>query len=247
MGLIRSLIRAIVDHAAGEDKGSPPPPPNTKQQQPGVTTPGQQATPAAGYGDYEANIPPPPQNSGYTNDPRKKDKGPNRFLLGYKMLADEQWRWRYSLRSTVRWAITMVIVGIIFVCLTATGTYPTSVANQKYLNVFAEGLTKYSLYIFAGLIAIVGVGYSRRLLAKNVGTVIPQAILLLAALIAVATIGMSIQILVDVNNAESVAWWEWLILVLIILQRILFTVATSCAIWTLRVAEKNPECHALVV
>ena len=51
-------------------------------------------------------------------------------------------------------------------------------ANQKYLNVFAEGLTKYSLYIFAGVIAIVGVGYSRRLLAKNVGTLIPQAILL---------------------------------------------------------------------
>jgi len=72
-------------------------------------TPGKQYTAAGGYGDYEANI---PKNAEYTkNEPKKKDEGPNRFLLGYKMLTNEQWRWRYSLRSTVRWAITMIIVG----------------------------------------------------------------------------------------------------------------------------------------
>jgi hypothetical protein len=106
-------LQGVVDYTAGDDRGPPESKPNG-----GVTPEGKQgsATPVDEDRDYEAqNIPPSTEKASYnyTHEVKRTivGDGPNRFLVGYKMLADEQWRWRYSLRSTVRWGITMIIVG----------------------------------------------------------------------------------------------------------------------------------------
>ena len=107
-------LQGVVDYTAGDDKGPPESKPNG-----GVTPEGKQGsgTPVDEGRDYEANIPPSTEKdtSYYTHEVKRTivGDGPNRFLVGYKMLSDEQWRWRYSLRSTVRWGITMIIVGYV--------------------------------------------------------------------------------------------------------------------------------------
>lgn len=86
---------------------------------------------------------------------------------------------------------------------------------MKAANEFAEYVTKYSLYIVAGIIAIASVWLARRqLLAFKDGDrgLLPQSTLVLATLIAVATIAMSIQLNVEAVENYSIAWWSWLIL-----------------------------------
>ena len=154
------------------------------------------------------------------------------------------------MRITVLWAITLIIVGIVFVCLSATGVYPESITIQKELDVYAENIVKYTLYIVAGLLTLLGAYLASRKImsedepsSKSLNLVIPQILLLVSVLIALATIGMTIQIMVDVNNAYTLAWWSWLIMAIIILQRLFFSCACSAALWTLFDAAHSEECR----
>jgi hypothetical protein len=149
------------------------------------------------------------------------------------------------MRITVLWAITLIIVGIVFVCLSATGVYPESTPIQKELDVYAENIVKYSLYILAGLMTLLAAYLATReiLLQKSSkgaapSLIIPKLLMLVSILIALATIGMTIQIMVDVNNSYTLAWWSWLIL-----QRLFFSCACSAALWTLFDATRCSECR----
>lgn len=168
----------------------------------------------------------------------------------YKLLTNKDFRWKSSMRITVLWAITLIIVGIVFVCLSATGVYPESITIQKELDVYAENIVKYTLYIVAGLLTLLGAYLASRKImsedepsSKSLNLVIPQILLLVSVLIALATIGMTIQIMVDVNNAYTLAWWSWLIMAIIILQRLFFSCACSAALWTLFDAAHSEECR----
>jgi len=234
MGLIRTLLGAAVDKIAGEEK------PNSNTPPVAPTDPEKQQ-----QGPYDAtnSVPPTTYNDREARRERKRQRRQSRFILILGLLTDEDFRWRYSFRSMVRWAITMIIVGIVFVCLTATGVYPASVADQKYLNLFGEGLAKYSMYIVAGILAIIAVPIARKQIVSKTSLWLPMSMVLLAMLIAIATIGMSIQILVDLNNEASVEWWSWLILALIIVQRLCFSVACGASLATMVDASRhNPEC-----
>lgn len=148
----------------------------------------------------------------------------------------------------------MIIVGIIFVCLSATGVYPESIVIQKELNVYVENIVKYSLYIVAGILTLIAAYMANAEILKNrqnideqrsLHLLMPKMLLLVSVLIALATIGMTIQVQVDVNNAYTLAWWSWLIMVIIILQRIFFSCACTAALWTLIDAETKKECRDL--
>lgn len=168
----------------------------------------------------------------------------------YKLLTDAQFRWRHSIRSSVLWSVSMIIVGIVFLCLSATGVYPDSVDVQKEIGVFAEDIVKYTLYIVAGILAIIAAFIVSRTEYSTMSTpklLIPKLLLITSTAIALATIGMSIQILVDVNNAYQVAWWSWLILAIIILQRLFFSCACGAAVWTLMDVSKFEECKTIVL
>jgi len=219
-----------VDKIAGDEKPkSTTPDPERQEQQQGDNT---NAT--AYTGDREARR------------EKKKQGRSAKFVLVFGLLTDKDFRWRYSFRSLVRWAITMIIVGIVFLCLTATGVYPASVSDQKYLNLFGEGLAKYSMYIVAGILAIIAIPLARRQIGSKTSMWLPMSMVILAMLMALATIGMSIQILVDLNNQESVQWWSWLILALIIIQRLCFSIACGASLATMvDVSRDDPECLAV--
>jgi hypothetical protein len=170
----------------------------------------------------------------------------------YKLLTDAQFRWRHSIRSSVLWSISMIIVGIVFLCLSATGVYPDSIDVQKEIGVYAEDIVKYTLYIVAGILAILAAFIVNRTEESTYSPpklLIPKLLLITSTAMALATIGMSIQILVDVNNASGgqVAWWSWLILALIILQRLFFSCACGAAVWTLMDVSKFEECKSIVL
>jgi hypothetical protein len=170
----------------------------------------------------------------------------------YKLLTDTQFRWRHSIRSSVLWSISMIIVGIVFLCLSATGVYPDSIDVQKEIGVYAEDIVKYTLYIVAGILAILAafiVNRTEESTNSPPKLLIPKLLLITSTAMALATIGMSIQILVDVNNASGgqVAWWSWLILALIILQRLFFSCACGAAVWTLMDVSKFEECKSIVL
>lgn len=183
---------------------------------------------------------------------------PNRIFLKplrvYKLFADTDFRWRFSLHLSVLWGISTIIVGIIFVCLSATGVYPESVAIQKELGVFVEDLIKYSLYIVAGILALVGAFVARKKLLSSKSTppyekidlVVPQIILVAAVLTALATVAMSIQILVEINNSYPVDGWSWFILVIFVLQRLFLAAACISATWTLNDASNKGECRDIL-
>lgn len=172
----------------------------------------------------------------------------------YKLLTDADFRWRSSMRITVFWAITLIIIGIVFVCLSSTGVYPESVSIQKELGLYVENIVKYSLYIVAGILTLGGAHLaSRKILNRrddittgnstSLNLLVPQCLLVISVLIALATIGMTIQIQVEVNNSYTLAWWSWLIMALIILQRVFFACACSAAVWTLIDATHIDECR----
>lgn len=190
------------------------------------------------------------ENRQYGKNKKKKGGIIAKAVRVYKLLTDKDFRWRSSMRITVLWAITLIIVGIVFVCLSATGVYPESVTIQKELDVYAENIVKYTLYIVAGILTLLGAYLaSRKIISEDesssqtLNLVIPQLLLLVSVLIALATIGMTIQIMVDVNNAYTLAWWSWLIMAIIILQRLFFSCACSAALWTLFDAAHSEECR----
>lgn len=183
---------------------------------------------------------------------------PNRIFLKplrvYKLFADTDFRWRFSLHLSVVWGISTIIVGIIFICLAATGVYPESVAIQKELGVFVEDLVKYALYIVAGILALLGAFVARQKIlsskakspCEDVNLIIPQVILITGVLAALATVAMSIQILVEINNQYPVDGWSWFILVIFVLQRLFLSAACTSATWTLIDASRNRECRDIV-
>ena len=181
---------------------------------------------------------------------------PNRIFLKplrvYKLFADTDFRWRFSLHLSVVWGISTIIVGIVFICLAATGVYPESVEIQKELGVFAENLIKYALYILAGTLGLVGAFAARKILVSSKGSsekvqlTIPQVMLITAVLTALATVAMSIQILVEINNTYPVDGWSWFILVIFVLQRLFLAAACTSATWTLIDASTNRECRDIL-
>jgi hypothetical protein len=230
MGLIRSLLHAVADAIAPTQDGTAPREDIEQQDR---------------HDDSDIDD--------KRSRRRKKERGGilAKPVRVYKMLTDQDFRWKSSMRITVMWAITLIIVGIVFVCLSATGVYPESISIQKELDVYAENIVKYSLYILAGLMTLLGAFLASKEILRKVknsddvspSLAIPKLLLLVSILIALATIGMTIQIMVDVNNSYSLAWWSWLIMVIIILQRLFFSCACSAALWTLFDATRLPECR----
>jgi hypothetical protein len=236
MGLIRKAIRRLIEEAAPVKEEYIQKPVSKEDVESGK---GSAKDDASGQG-------------GVTYDISK----PNRIFLKplrvYKLFADTDFRWRFSLHLSVVWGISTIIVGIIFVCLAATGVYPESVEIQKELGVFAENLIKYSLYILAGALGLLGAFSARRKLVsskgsiENVNLVIPQIMLITAVLTALATVAMSIQIMVEINNAYPVDGWSWFILVIFVLQRLFLAAACISATWTLMDASTNLECREIL-
>ena len=148
----------------------------------------------------EPKIATPPQAHA---PPSRGVKG--KAVLAFSMLFDAKQRHLYAMSSTTRWAVTLIIVGIIFLSLCLAGQYPTSIAGQKALGIYAVDVTKYALYIVAGVMGVAGTTLSLRALRSNSSTTVPLLLLLISALIAVATIGMTIFVMTKGPQYDAVS------------------------------------------
>ena len=200
--------------------------------------------------------PPPPQDRRaqrrYEKEQRQAakeaDKGkPGYWGMGGKinlilaMTRDSEQREVHALKATVIWGLSLFIIGIIFIGLSASGTFPPigGIANMKYVGVYYEYIIKYALYAFAGLLGMGAAILANRSINVGKSTVWYEIIILIALLIALATIGMSIHLDVKSNDFETSPWWCWLILVVIIIQRLIFALACGMSIYTLRLHAKK--------
>jgi cytochrome bd-type quinol oxidase subunit 2 len=121
--------------------------------------------------------------------------------------------------------------------LCTAGDYPTTVANQKELDVYTINIVKYGLYILAGIFGVVACTTARRALRAHKSAIIQIVILYLCMLTSLTTIALTIYSAVQTRDYNE--WWSYLISVFIILQRLFFIAALSSAARSLRDAEKD--------
>lgn len=177
------------------------------------------------------------------SDAGVKKEAKHKLVFG--MLTDRHTRHTRAMSATTGWAVSLVIVGIIFLILVILGDYPTTVENQKYLNIYETNLAKYSIYIAAGLLAIVGTTSSLRAVRTGGSTSFGNVLLIVSIVGALATIGIT-GYTISKGPDYGAEWWSYLISAFIILQRILFAIAASCAVATLNDAAEDPEVAAVV-
>ena len=167
------------------------------------------------------------------------------FLVG-GMITDPEVRNTSSLPATATWAVVLTILGLIFLPLCATGVYPTSVATQKEYNFYSIDIANYSLYVLAGLSAFIGVAWGRRTVRARQPTGKPRALLVLAVLAALSSLGLSFYVIYGISQLDT-KWYTYLIDILIILQRCLFLVAAGAAVVALAAADKSEEVAAAIM
>ena len=170
---------------------------------------------------------------------------PRLFLVG-GMITDPEVRNTSSLPATATWAVVLFILGVIFLPLCAAGAYPASVATQKEYNLYSTNIANYSLYILAGASAFIGVAWGRRAVRARQPTGKPRALIVLATVTALITLGLSFYALYGDSQLDA-KWFTYLIDILIILQRCLFLVAAGASVVALAAADKSEEVAAALL
>ena len=238
-------MQAALEAATAEPEQQP-----RAARQPDVES---QASPAAG----QAQAPPNAQGgrhkrSGSHSSSSSSADNPNapkgikgKGLLAFGMITNRQTRLQRALPATTGWAVSLVIVGIIFLILVLVGSYPTTVANQKALNFYYTNIAKYAIYIASGVVAVIGTIVSLRAVRSNRPTGFGKNLLILAVLGALATIGLT-GYTISKGPEYNEAWWGYLIAAFIIIQRLIFAVAAGCAVSALNEADKDPEAARIV-
>ncbi|EFN57075.1 expressed protein [Chlorella variabilis] len=168
-----------------------------------------------------------------SSDGKKRGRG-GKFKAAFAMTRDANVRRARSLNLTHGLAYSLVIA--IFLGLTLGGDYPAPKAEMEEAGVWVDYVVKYALYMGAGVLGVAAVLLANRALAAGRGTALPQAVLLVTVLSVLATIGLTIYLL-TINLGYS--WWDYLLNVLMLIQRLLFFVVGSMALYTLWEADKD--------
>lgn len=190
---------------------------------------------------YASEPPLAPADDGQTG--RRRGRGGRRRIPGgkyvtcFQVATNADKRRTHSLYAMHAFAYSIIIVGIVFLVLICTGTFPASVQDQKYLGIFVDGVVKYSLYIFSGVVGVIAVLLAKAHLRSGKGLNLPMAAMVLVELSLLATIGMSIYMM-TVGSYYGV-WWGWLLAGLMLAQRVLYIVVVFFAHYTLWEASRD--------
>lgn len=232
MGPLRSLIKEVKNTALDAVKPKPEPPVASTGAAPQYGTPPTAAPTAAGAAPAPCRA---DSASSGSSDGKKRGRG-GKFKAAFAMTRDANVRRARSLNLTHGLAYSLVIVGAIFLGLTLGGDYPAPKAEMEEAGVWVDYVVKYALYMGAGVLGVAAVLLANRALAAGRGTALPQAVLLVTVLSVLATIGLTIYLL-TINLGYS--WWDYLLNVLMLIQRLLFFVVGSMALYTLWEADKD--------
>jgi len=149
------------------------------------------------------------------------------------------------LGSCLTYAGGIILIGIVFLALASTGTFPASVSVLQSAGLFAMYLTKYSMYILSGLLAGLGVALAYRSLQSSTSTTISKALLCAAVLTVVVSAALTIATLA--MSSGHAKWYTYLIDIVVIIVRLLFASTMLMAIWTLNEADKDATIAQIVL
>jgi len=183
----------------------------------------------------------PPQAEYPTNPPPKVRGVRGKGQLVYSMLLNPTARHAHALGATITWAVTLFIIGVIFLPLQLTGNFPDSVSIQKEVGIYSIYAAKYCLYIVAALMGLLGAIVARRALRSSSSpNAFAISLFYLTILTLLATLGLT-GYLIYKDSQLSAAWWQYLIEALIIVERLLYLLAIVSVLIGLNEAARDKE------
>ncbi|KAI7835536.1 hypothetical protein COHA_010564 [Chlorella ohadii] len=262
MGLVRQLIVSAIDAAQRPAADAPPAPADGHAKEAAVGTKDvAHGSEDSGY-KHEAPSPyaaPAPaadmgrhgRKRGGLKDPIKaalrplkgyESEGSCRTFLRYfnacGMAKSAEQRRTQALDVAQGLAFSLIIVGAIFLGLSASGNFMGSVEEMKYVGTYAPAVAKYSVYIFAGISGVVGALLTRRACTRRTSFRLPACVLAVAAAAVLASLGLGFYQL-DKSVELHSPWWSYLLSALMIVQRCLYLVMLGYLLYTMKEGSKD--------
>lgn len=151
-----------------------------------------------------------------------------------------------SVKVLFRISFSVFLAGVILVGLAGGGVFPATVAEQKALGVFNVTIVKYVLYTVAGILGMYAVKTGRGAMKRREAALSLDVALvgiLVSVLIVLATMGMTAWLTYKTvhNPYYTTHWWEYLIIAIVFVQRLIYIFYSWGAVSTLAEVKEDIE------